>query len=153
MSNQNIATPWNFFRAVEKWWDIEFEHDMAAGPENAKCDKYFTEDDDALSIDWPKDGWCWLNPPFAGLTKWVEKCRIESRAGSNIVSIWPLSGDINTIPCWKYADTIIVVHGRVWPNVRSCMVCRWLPYILGRQVIMGMRWNKKTGELTKEWNR
>lgn len=49
-----------------------FIYDMAASNENKLCDKFFTIDDDSLSIDWP-DEWKWCNPPYSNPLPWVQK--------------------------------------------------------------------------------
>lgn len=56
-----------------------FETDVCATPENAKCKKYFTKEQDGLKQEWT--GVCWCNPPFGrGITgKWVKKA-YESKA-------------------------------------------------------------------------
>lgn len=39
-----------------------FELDVCAIKENAKCEKYYTIEDDGLSQEWK--GKCWCNPPY-----------------------------------------------------------------------------------------
>jgi phage N-6-adenine-methyltransferase len=49
-----------------------FETDVCALPENAKCKKYFTPETDGLKQEWK--GTCWCNPPYGReIGKWVEK--------------------------------------------------------------------------------
>ena len=148
-SNQNIETPDAFVRAVEAFYGIKFKYDMAGTEENKKAPTVFTEAQDSLSIDWPTDGWCWLNPPFRNVGKWVQKCLEQTRRECKIVSVWPLSGDLNQIDTWKYAD-VTVVHGRVWPEVRGVMLCMWSSWYTGAKVY-GLRWDKKSLKL--EWRR
>jgi hypothetical protein len=124
MSNQNIPTPWNLFFAVEKYFHIHFKYDMAASKENAKCGIFFTEEDDSLSIDWPTDGWIWLNPTFVNLTKWINKCKEQKEKGCRIISIWPFSCDLNQIVSYQNANEFRI-FGRVWPNVRGCVLYEW----------------------------
>ena len=59
-SNQEIETPLSFVRAVEQEFQIEFHYDMAANRSNKKAPVFY---DDSLNIDWPLEGWLWLNPP------------------------------------------------------------------------------------------
>lgn len=49
-----------------------FEIDAAASKENALCETFWTEQDDALSFDWPKKAKIWLNPPYSKPIPWVE---------------------------------------------------------------------------------
>lgn len=143
---QDVETPDAFFKAVEDYFKITFDHDMAADIFNAKTNSFFTEEDDALNMDWPRNCWLWLNPPFANLTKWVAKCYWESSNGSRIVSIWPLSGDKNQLPTWTNAS-VYIIHGRIWPKVRGCMLCVWDKEEY--KVIAGLSWDKK--KLTEYW--
>ncbi len=144
---QDVETPESFFKAVENYFGVSFSYDMAADIFNAKVNKFFTEQDDALSMDWPRDCWLWLNPPFAKLGKWVEKCYEQSRRGCHIITIWPLSGDQNQIVTWNYTS-VYIIHGRVWAKVRGCMVCLWNGKEQGT-IISGLNWNKK--ELIENW--
>lgn len=63
-------TPQDLF---DKYNDIyNFETDVCALPENAKCKKYFTPETDGLKQEWK--GVCWCNPPYGReIGKWVEK--------------------------------------------------------------------------------
>jgi len=49
-----------------------FDLDVCATKENAKCDKYFTIEQDGLKQDWYGNVWC--NPPYGKeIIKWVRK--------------------------------------------------------------------------------
>lgn len=145
-SDQTIATPWEFYKALTRYTGIWPLYDMAADEFNTKTVQYFDETDNSLSIDWPINGWCFLNPPFKNLTQWVKKCQEQINRGVRIMTIWPLSGDINQIPTFENCR-VIVVHGRVWPEVRGIMVSIWDKNI--KPSIEGARWDKK--EITKVW--
>ena len=85
---QDYATPQDLYMAFHKIYD--FEIDLAADSSNHKCDKYFTEEQDALKQDWI--GRCWLNPPFGSgsIGKWVKKAYEESiKHGSTIAVLIP----------------------------------------------------------------
>lgn len=146
-SNQNVPTPWPFVMAVEKFFNIKFEYDLAASEENKKAPLFFSEAQDSLTIDWPRKSWCWLNPPYRNLTKWINKC-VESRNKSNIITLWPLSGDKNMIPVFENAD-VYIISGRIFPQVRSCMLCVWNS--LSMDEISCLNWDKKLEELTFLW--
>lgn len=72
MSNkQDWGTPRAFFEYVEKKFNLTFTLDACASNHNYKVKKYFTEQDDALSLKWcfaHENGHTfeevWLNPPF-----------------------------------------------------------------------------------------
>jgi phage N-6-adenine-methyltransferase len=148
MSTQNTETPNEFIGAVERMLRINFLYDLAASSENAKCERFYDESMDALKIVWPTDGWCFLNPPFNDLTPWVEKCVEQVERGVRIVSIWPLSSDFNMVPAWQYAD-VIIVHGRIWPLVRGCMLCVWSDNRRGD--VTCVKWDRKAGTLRQVW--
>lgn len=143
---QNVETPEVFFQAVQEFFGVTFEYDMAADMLNAKTNKFFTEEDNSLDMNWPRDCWLWLNPTFEKLTAWIDKTYEQSRNGSDIITIWPTSSDLNQIITWKHAS-VYLIYGRVWSKVRSCMVCVW-----GKKagsVIAGLRWDKK--QLKELW--
>lgn len=65
------ATPQAFFDNLDK--EFHFTLDVCATPENAKCKRYFTKEQDGLAQEW--DGVVWMNPPYGKeIRKWVEKC-------------------------------------------------------------------------------
>lgn len=63
MANDEQATPQIIFDKLNKVF--KFKLDAAASKSNAKCKKYFTKKDDALSIPWKTKGYVWLNPPYS----------------------------------------------------------------------------------------
>lgn len=69
------STPQDFFDRLDLKY--HFETDVCALPENAKCKKFFTPEDDGLSQLW--EGVCWCNPPYGrDLIKWVRKACFSS---------------------------------------------------------------------------
>jgi len=147
MSSQNTPTPWNLVNAIEDYFGITILYDLAASHENHKAVLYFIEEQNSLERDWPIDRWCFLNPPFANLGKWVKKCSEQAKRGCKIITLWPLSGDLNQIPTWKESQ-VNIIHGRVWPLVRGVMICRW-DYGQGDYSVKNLRWDKKKGELNE----
>ena len=51
-------TPDEIFNPLRDEFGIDF--DVCALPENAKCEKFFSPEDDGLSRKW--SGVCWMNP-------------------------------------------------------------------------------------------
>ena len=50
-----------------------FDLDVCASKENAKCEHYFTKEQDGLAQKWWGTVWC--NPPYGReIRKWVEAC-------------------------------------------------------------------------------
>lgn len=64
------ATPQDLFDKYDSIY--HFQTDVCALPENAKCDCYYTPEQDGLAQEWT--GVCWCNPPYGReIGKWVEK--------------------------------------------------------------------------------
>ena len=85
------ATPQDFFDRVNAIFD--FNLDVCALPENAKCARYFTPEDDGLAQDWA--GVCWMNPPYSlEIAQWVEKASETAKAGHTVVALLPARTDV-----------------------------------------------------------
>lgn len=81
-ARQDWATPQRFFDAIDD--EFGFTLDACALPENAKCFRYYTPHDDALSQPWP--GVVWMNPPYGyQIGKWVRKAYEESQTNARFV--------------------------------------------------------------------
>lgn len=64
------STPQEFFERYDVMY--QFTLDVCASDENAKCERYFTKEDDGLQQEW--SGSCWMNPPYGKeIKKWVKK--------------------------------------------------------------------------------
>lgn len=86
-------TPKWLFNILDKQFD--FDMDVCAGHENAKCDHYYTETEDALD---PKSRWyckCWMNPPYGrDIGKWIRKAYLEShKENVSVVCLIPARTD------------------------------------------------------------
>ena len=69
------TTPQDFFDRLDA--KFHFTLDAAATPENAKCAKYFTKEDDGLKQSFAGER-VWLNPPYGKETKhWIRKAATE----------------------------------------------------------------------------
>jgi phage N-6-adenine-methyltransferase len=84
------ATPQAFF---DKYNEIyKFDIDVCAIAENAKCQKYFTPEENGLSQEWT--GNCWMNPPYGReIKKWVKKAYESSLDGATVVCLLPARTD------------------------------------------------------------
>lgn len=90
-SRQDYGTQWPLVRAVERRWG-PISWDLAATAENAKAPRYITPEQDSFTVAWYKlDGLLWLNPPFANLKPWVDKCHHEGAMGAKIILLTPAS--------------------------------------------------------------
>ncbi len=72
------GTTWEDFRKFDAEFG-PFTLDVAAAPHNAKCEKFYTRDDDGLSLPW--NGYIWCNPPYSNLGAWVQKAWHEFFSG------------------------------------------------------------------------
>lgn len=65
------ATPQELFDELDK--EFRFTLDPCATKENAKCNKFFTKEDDGLNQDWSGEI-IFMNPPYGReIGKWVKK--------------------------------------------------------------------------------
>ena len=101
-------TPQDFFDKLNR--EFRFETDVCALPQNAKCEKYFTPEQDGLKQEWT--GVCWCNPPYGRqIGKWVEK---EAKSDATVVMLLPARTDTKWFHDWilPYAE-IRFVRGRL----------------------------------------
>lgn len=84
------ATPQEFFDKYAKQY--RFTTDVCAIPENAKCHRFFSPEDNGLLQEW--DGVCWMNPPYGrGIGEWVKKAYESSFKGATVVCLLPARTD------------------------------------------------------------
>ena len=67
---------------------FNFTLDVAASPHNAKCDRFFTEEDDGLAQSWAGER-VWCNPPYSDIRPWVEKAWGEVGRADLVVMLLP----------------------------------------------------------------
>jgi phage N-6-adenine-methyltransferase len=82
----NLETPWEFFAPLHERFG--FTLDVAALPYNAKCERYFTPDDDGLVRSWAGER-VWCNPPYSKIRPWVGKAWGEVDRAELIVMLLP----------------------------------------------------------------
>lgn len=85
------ATPQDFFDELNSKY--HFTLDVCATEADAKCERYYSPEEDGLAQEW--EGVCWMNPPYGrNITgKWVKKAVEESRKGCTVVSLLPARTD------------------------------------------------------------
>ena len=71
------ATDPKLFRHIDA--EFHFTLDVAANADNAKCERYFTKEDDGLIQPWAGEV-VWCNPPYSELRAWVAKASAETSA-------------------------------------------------------------------------
>jgi phage N-6-adenine-methyltransferase len=82
--------PW-LFRHLDA--EFSFTLDAAASIDNAKCERFFTVEDDALVQDWSGEV-VFLNPPYGRVIgQWIAKAYDEAQAGATVVCLLPARTD------------------------------------------------------------
>lgn len=126
-------TPQQFFDALNE--EFRFETDVCAIPENTKCEKFYTPEQDGLKQDWT--GVCWCNPPYGRqIGKWVEKA---AKSSATVVMLVPARTDTAWFHDWILPFAAIrFVRGRLkfggakYNAPFPCMVCVFRPNGFGR---------------------
>lgn len=76
------STPQYLFDALNT--EFNFDVDVCASCENAKCKKYFTKEQNSLLLEW--QGTCFMNPPYGRtIGKWVKKAYEQAKKNKLIV--------------------------------------------------------------------
>ena len=87
------ATPQNFFDELNR--EFNFSLDACALPSNAKCEKFFTPEQDGLSQNWEGNVWC--NPPYGrDVGNWVAKAYESAHSGTETVVVMLLPARTDT---------------------------------------------------------
>jgi phage N-6-adenine-methyltransferase len=67
---------------------FRFTIDVAASPANARCDRFYTVEDDGLAQSWAGES-VWCNPPYSDIRPWVAKAWAEHPLTRSIVMLLP----------------------------------------------------------------
>ncbi len=100
-------TPDDLFRELEALYG-PFDLDVVASAENAKCARFYTAADDALTQPWPGRVWC--NPPYRDLLDWVRKAREETLSGRCTRAVLLLPAHTSTTWFHDYALPFARLH-------------------------------------------
>lgn len=108
------ATPQGFFDELNE--EFDFTLDPCALPENAKCSKYYTPQEDGLKQNW--EGYrVFCNPPYGRqIASWVKKSYEESlKPNTIVVMLIPARTDTTYFHDYIYhnAAEIRFVKGRL----------------------------------------
>ena len=103
-------TPQDFYDRLHAKYG--FTLDVCATSDNAKCERYFTIEDDGLKQDWT--GTCWMNPPYGReIGKWVKKAYESSLSGSTVVCLVPARTDTKWFHEYCLKGEVEFVKGRL----------------------------------------
>jgi len=75
-------TPQKLYEELDA--EFHFNLDPCATPESAKCEMYYTKEQDGLSQKWGGNR-VFCNPPYSEINKWVEKAFRETREDNTLV--------------------------------------------------------------------
>ena len=108
------ATPQSFFDELNN--EFHFTLDPCATKANAKCNKFYTIDEDGLQQDW-KGEVVFCNPPYGKMiSSWVRKCSQESKKpNTTVVALLPARTDTRYFHDYIYgkAEKIRFIKGRL----------------------------------------
>ncbi len=107
----NWSTPQEFFNKVN---DIHgpFTLDVCADALNAKCERFFTKEDNGLEQKW--EGVCWMNPPYGReIINWMEKAYLSWRDGATVVCLVPARTDTNWWHYYAMKGDVVFIKGRL----------------------------------------
>lgn len=105
------ATPQDFFDRYNKQYN--FTLDVCATPENAKCPKYLTVEDNGLLTHW-HDNVCWMNPPYGReISRWMQKAYESSLLGATVVCLVPSRTDTHWWHTYAMKGHIEFIKGRL----------------------------------------
>jgi len=114
-SNQEWETPDEIFEPLNK--EFGFTLDVAASQDNYKCARYWTREDDALSLPWG-DEICWLNPPYRQVGVWVKRAFQESLNGATVVCLVQARTNTNWWHDYCMKGEVRFIRGR--PKFKGC---------------------------------
>ena len=105
------STPPDFFQVLDR--EFHFTLDACASPENAKCARYYTKEQDGLSLPWTGTVWC--NPPYGReVGHWVEKAFRSAGEGATVVLLLPARTDTRWFHRYLYGRAELrFVQGRL----------------------------------------
>jgi phage N-6-adenine-methyltransferase len=117
--SEEWSTPQSFYDALNA--EFRFSLDSCATPENAKCRRFYTKDDDGLAQHWGTHR-VFCNPPYGrAMLQWARKCFEASQLGATVVLLAHSRTDTRWFHQWVHgrAAEIRFVKGRL----RLEMVC------------------------------
>ena len=86
----NWETPQALFDKLND--EFHFNVDVCADNSNAKCNKFYTKEQDGLQQNWT--GVCWMNPPYGRqIGEWVKKAYTSAKEGATVVCLLPSRTD------------------------------------------------------------
>jgi phage N-6-adenine-methyltransferase len=106
-------TPQSFFDGLHR--EFRFTLDPCASPDNAKCRRFFTREQNGLHRHWGAHR-VFCNPPYGrDMRAWAQKCFEASRRGALVVLLAHARTDTRWFHDWVYgkAAEIRFIRGRL----------------------------------------
>lgn len=89
-----------------------FTLDVCATDNNAKCDLYYTAEQNGLACPWT--GVCWMNPPYGRtIGQWMRKAYESALAGATVVCLVPARTDTAWWHDYAAKGRIEFIRGRL----------------------------------------
>lgn len=106
------ATPYDLFDELNA--EFDFTLDPCASAENAKCEKFYTKEEDGLAQSWAGER-VFMNPPYGKeASNWIAKAYFESQYAEVIVGLLPARTDVKWFHDFVYGKAEIrFIKGRV----------------------------------------
>jgi phage N-6-adenine-methyltransferase len=104
------GTPHEFFDRLNR--DYKFTLDACAEAWNAKCNRFYTAEDDGLEQPW--ESWTWCNPPYSDILSWYRKAYEEMLLGNSSVLLTFARTDTRAFHRFASKSTkIVFIEGRL----------------------------------------
>ena len=104
------STPQDTFDKLNS--EFGFVLDVCATKENAKCNQFYTLENDGLAQKW--SGVCWMNPPYGRqIGKWIQKAYESSPHGATVVCLLPSRTDTKWFHDYCMKGEIRFIKGRL----------------------------------------
>jgi phage N-6-adenine-methyltransferase len=96
--------------------EFGFTVDVCASPENSKCPRFFSVEQDGLKQDWAGEI-VFMNPPYGKqIGKWVRKAFYSAQNGSTCVCLVPARTDTRWFHKYCMKGEIRFLRGRLRHN-------------------------------------
>lgn len=106
------GTPQKLFDELNA--EFNFDIDVCASAENAKCHRYFSKEENGLEQDWTKFNTCFMNPPYGRqIGTWIEKAYNTSVNGTTVVCLLPARTDTRWFHDYCLKGEITFIKGRL----------------------------------------
>lgn len=101
-------TPLDFFLALERYLNIQFDLDACAIQATAKANNYYSlleKNQNSLELPWCRTNF--VNPPYSDIMPWCKKAYDEAKKGNTSALLIPDKPEVKYMQyCHLHADTI-----------------------------------------------